>query len=149
MIIDALTQAGRYQSLHPLFGQAIEFLRREDLPTLDDGKHTIIDDRLFVLIARGQGRGREQSPLEFHRRYIDIQYVVAGNEEIGLRSTPTCQRVASPYDEVKEFGLYHDAPTTWFALSAGQLAIFFPEDAHAPLAGHGPIHKAVVKVAVE
>ena len=35
------------------------------------------------------------------------------------------------------------------AVSSGAFAIFYPEDAHAPLATSGPIHKAVVKVAVD
>jgi beta-galactosidase beta subunit len=46
-------------------------------------------------------------------------------------------------------GFFYDRPTTWLTLSAGQFAVFFPEDAHAPLAGQGGVHKAVVKVAVK
>jgi beta-galactosidase beta subunit len=30
----------------------------------------------------------------------------------------------------------------------GSFAIFFPEDAHAPLAGRGALTKAIVKIAV-
>src|SRR5207248_8295490 len=141
-----LVRASRYEPLHALFGRALDFLRRPDLAALPDGKHTILDDRLFALIARGQGRGREQSPLESHRRYIDIQYVVAGSDQIGWLPTPACQRVSSPYDAAKDIGFFFDRPATWLALSAGQFAVFFPEDAHAPLAGEGPAHKAVVKV---
>jgi biofilm protein TabA len=148
MIVDDLARSARYEGLHPLFGQAFGFLRRPDLAALPDGKHAILDDRLFVLVARGQGRGREQSPLESHRRYIDIQYVVAGSDQIGWLPTPACQRVSDPYYAGKDIGFFFDRPPTWLALSPGQFAIFFPEDAHAPLGGEGPAHKAVVKVAV-
>ncbi len=148
MIVDDLARAARYEGLHALFPQALEFLRRPDVATLPDGKHTILDDRLFVIVARAQGRGREGSPLEFHRRYIDVQYVVAGTDQIGWLPTSSCQRVSSPYDEEKDVGFFYDRAATWLTLAAGQFAVFFPEDAHAPLAGQGAVHKAVIKVAV-
>ena len=148
MIVDCLARASQYEKVHPLFARAFEFLLRSDLAALPDGKHVILDDRLFVLIARGQGRGRELSPLESHRKYIDIQYVVAGSDQIGWLPTPECQRVSSPYNASQDIGFFFDRPATWLALVPGQFAIFFPDDAHAPLAGEGPAHKAVVKVAV-
>jgi biofilm protein TabA len=148
MIVDDLARAARYQGLHALFAQAFEFLRRPDLGALDDGKHAILGDRLLVIVARGQGRGREQSPLEFHRQYIDIQYVVEGTDCIGWLPTPSCQRVKNPYDADKDVGFFYDRPATWLTVSTGQFAVFFPDDAHAPLAGQGAVHKAVVKVAV-
>ena len=98
--------------------------------------------------GNGQGRGAEQALLEFHRRYIDIQFVVAGIDLIGWLPTPSCQRVSTPYDEAKDVGFFYDRPATWLSVAAGQFALFFPEDAHAPLAGQGAVHKAVVKVAV-
>jgi YhcH/YjgK/YiaL family protein len=148
MILDQLAQAWRYEGLHPLFAQAFEFLRRADLAALADGKEPLIDDRLFAIIARGQGRGRDQSPLEFHCRYIDIQYVVAGADEIGWLPRSDCRQVASAYDADKDVGFFEDRPATWLALPAGHFAVFFPHDAHAPLAADGPVHKAVVKVIV-
>lgn len=45
--------------------------------------------------------------------------------------------------------LFFDRPATWLAVSRGVFAVFYPEDAHAPLASLGPIHKAVVKIAVD
>ena len=74
---------------------------------------------------------------------------IARADQIGWLPTPECQRVSSPYDAGKDIGFFHDRPPTWLALSPGHFALFFPEDAHAPLAGDGPAHKAVVKVAVQ
>jgi beta-galactosidase beta subunit len=34
-------------------------------------------------------------------------------------------------------------------VAPGSFGIFFPEDAHAPAAADGPIHKVVLKVAVD
>jgi beta-galactosidase beta subunit len=43
---------------------------------------------------------------------------------------------------------FRDRPDSWLSLPAGRLAIFFPDDAHAPLAGRGTLKKAIVKIAV-
>ena len=59
------------------------------------------------------------------------------------------RRVSSPYDAEKDVQFFFDRPATWLAVTRGLFAVFYPEDAHAPLATLGPIHKAVVKVAVE
>ncbi len=44
---------------------------------------------------------------------------------------------------------FADRPETWFAVKPGSFAIFYPQDAHAPLAGTGETRKAVMKVAVD
>jgi len=45
--------------------------------------------------------------------------------------------------------LFADQPSTFVSVPPGSFTIFFPHDAHAPLAGPGRLKKAVVKVAVE
>ncbi len=149
MILDNLSQYLRYQSLAPGFDLGFAFLKRLDLLDLPNGRHTIDGDQVFAIIARDQGRGREASPLEFHRRHIDIQYVVQGKELIGWQSTPTCTHVRARYDADKDIGFFDDSPATWCHLASGDFAIFFPNDAHAPLAGEGIVHKVVVKVACD
>ena len=45
--------------------------------------------------------------------------------------------------------LYADRPTSWLHLVPGQVAVFFPEDAHAPIIGEGKIRKMIGKVKIE
>lgn len=149
MIIDSLQNAERYSGLHPGFRDTFEFLRRNDLGQRPDGRHEMAGDRLFVVIARDQGRGREKSLLEFHRKYIDIQFVIDGSDSIGWLPTAKCERIATAYDPEKDLGFYYDRPDTWLELFAGHFAVFYPDDAHAPLGTEAPVHKAVVKVLVD
>jgi YhcH/YjgK/YiaL family protein len=148
MILDTLANATRYVHLHPLFAVALDQLRRADLSALAAGKHNLDGDRLFLLIDKKDGRGREAAALEAHRRYIDIQFSISGDEEIGWKTLAECS-ASEPYSSERDIEFFSDAPETWMALSPGKFAIFFPEDAHAPLAGVGPLHKAVLKIAVE
>jgi YhcH/YjgK/YiaL family protein len=147
MILDRLEQADRYLDLQPGFAAAFAFLRRPDLAQLAVGRYDIDGDRVYALVQRAAGRQPEAGRLEAHRRYIDIQFVIAGADTMGWRSTPTCRQVDAAYDPAKDAELYADTPDAWLAVGPGSFAIFFPEDAHLPLIGEGDIHKVVVKVA--
>ena len=148
MIIDTLESAARHAGLHPLFAAAFDFLKRPETRELPVGRHEVMGDRVFALVGKDQGRGREKSPLEAHRKYIDIQYVVSGDEWMGWRDLASCRDTGRGYDAAREIEFFTAAPETWFRVPPGSFAIFFPGDAHAPLAGTGPVHKVVVKVAV-
>jgi biofilm protein TabA len=54
-----------------------------------------------------------------------------------------------PYTAEREVMLFADRPETWFVVKPGSFTIFYPQDAHAPLAGSGETRKAVMKVAVD
>jgi biofilm protein TabA len=147
MILDTLDQRGRYVTLHPAFARAFEFLVHPDLASLAPGRHVIDGDRLYVSIDHKEGRGREGARLESHRRYIDIQLTIEGEEEIGWLPLASCGAPVAAFDEVRDICFYGDRPSTWLAVPPGRFAIFFPDDAHAPLAGCGLLRKAIAKIA--
>ena len=149
MILDTLSNSARYAGMHPGFARAFEFLAATDLAALPPGRHDIDGDRIYVSIDHKDGRGEDGARLEAHRRYIDIQYTIDGNELIGWMPLA---RVSSPdggFDETKDIGFFADRPSTWISVPPGSFTIFFPHDAHAPLAGRGHLKKAIVKIAVE
>lgn len=146
MILDLLSHAGRYATLHPGFALAFEFIERTDLAALEPGRHVIDGDRLYVGISDERGRGRSAARLEAHRRYIDIQCAIGGSDRIGWRSLDDCSQVADDYVPERDIVFFRDEPDCWFTLRPGAFTILFPEDAHAPLAGEGAVRKAVFKV---
>ncbi len=148
MILDHLDQYQTYLPLGERFQRAFAFLRSNDLAGLADGRHEIQAQEVFALVSRTAGRGKANSPLEAHRRYIDIQFVLAGRDVMGHRPAAGCQAQSPGYDAAKDLVFFVDEPESWLAVPAGQFAIFFPADAHAPLTGEGQVHKVVVKVAV-
>jgi YhcH/YjgK/YiaL family protein len=148
MILDSLDQASRYAPLHASFKTGFDFLRNRCRADLADGEVPIDGDRVFAIVARSKGRGRPAARLEAHRRYIDIQYVIEGHEVIGWSRLAGCVNPEAPYDREKDIIFFRDRAQTWFDVAPGSFAIFFPEDAHAPLAGEGPVLKIVIKVQV-
>ncbi len=148
MILDDLKHAARYDSLHSGFAAGFEFLLRDDLGQLESGRHELDGDRLFALVNRDPGRGHEGARLEAHRKYIDIQLLVDGSEEIGWRPTAECRQITDPYDEARDVIFFADPPQAWINLPPRKFMIFYPQDAHAPLAARGDNTKVVIKVAV-
>lgn len=151
MIVDRLEEAGKYEALHSRFGRAVEFLRlaAKQPELLADGRHVLEEGRLWVIVESAEGRGREGARLEAHRQLIDIQVVLSGVEQIGWRAQAECSGVTEAYQSERDIEFYSDQPSLWLELHPGELAIFFPADAHAPLAGSGPVRKAIAKVAVD
>jgi YhcH/YjgK/YiaL family protein len=150
MILDSLEQTVRYHALDPRLGRGLDVLRAmRDLAALPAGRHPIDGERLYVSIDDAAGRGRDGARLEVHRRYIDIQVVLEGIDTIGWRSLATCSEPAGPFDPSRDVGFFADPPEDWFTLSPGRFAVFFPDDAHAPLGGNGPVRKAVIKVRLD
>ena len=148
MILDHLDNWRQYACLHPHMAAAFEFLSNSDLCTLEPGRHAIDADRVYAVVLREQGRGREQARLEAHREYIDIQFCISGSEEIGYKAAVHCVGDGNGYDEAKDIEFFTDAPAGWAATEPGSFGVFFPADAHAPLAGVGEIRKVVVKIKV-
>jgi len=149
MILDTLSRSSRYLTLHPLFAKAFEFLRSTDLKTLEPGQHEIQGEQLFAIVEACAGRARAEAKLECHRRYIDIQLVLEGIDEMGWKPLAECVEPATDYDASRDIRFFDDAPASWIATPPGSFCLFFPDDAHAPLVSAGRIRKVVLKIAVQ
>jgi biofilm protein TabA len=149
VIVTDLEHAPAQMALTPALQKALDFLRSS--PALADGRVEIDGQQVYALIQSYDTRCSEPK-FEAHRKYVDIQYVAAGEEIIGWAFIERLI-VDVPYDEAKDACLGHVLPQdmTSVRLSAGQLAVLYPTDAHAPkLAAGAPaaVKKIVVKVAV-
>lgn len=153
MIVTDLVHIERQVLLTPKLVKAIEFLRRPDLATLTGDRVEIDGDRVFALPQRCETIPADSPRFEYHRKYIDLQFVVEGEETIGW--APASQmKITEAYDREKDitFGTVPPGEATLVRLRPGRLAVFYPEDAHAPrLASGAPskIFKIVVKVEVK
>lgn len=148
MMIDQLENADRYACLHACFSTAFAFLRAHVGETLPPGRTELEGRALYVISEHKEGRGREGARLETHRRYIDIQLTCEGDECIGWSPRSACAASGQGYDEAKDIECYASSPAVWLPMPPARFGIFFPEDAHAPLAGTGALRKLIAKVAV-
>lgn len=149
MILDALENAHRYQAVSMGFSKAIGFLLRPDLNELPVGKYEIDGDLVYAMVAKDFGRKKEDALLEIHEKYIDIQLVLAGTDEMGWKSIKSCKHPTGDYDKESDIQFFADDPDAWLPIERGFFVIFFPEDAHMPMISAGRLHKVVVKIAVD
>lgn len=148
MILDTLDNAAKYAGLKTGLPEAFGFLDQPGLVELPDGKHEILGDRVYATIAHESGRDVSDGQLESHRKYIDIQYVISGNESMGWAPREGLN-ASIEYDEEKDLEFFEGRPASVVEVPPGSFIIFLPSDAHLPLIGNGSIHKVVVKVAAD
>ena len=146
MIIDTLDNLAKYEAVNPLFKDVVEFLKQNDLNTVEAGKYPIKGADLFVNITTAKGRTPDQAVLETHRKMIDIQIPLDGPETYGY--TPLCRLPELEYNDEKAITKSGDLMAESFVdCQPGMFAVFFPQDGHAPCISMAPeIKKAIFKI---
>lgn len=153
MIVTDLKHIEYQVSMTAALRKAIEFLRRPDIHNLADGRVDIDGQHVFALVQRYETVITDIPRFEYHRKYIDIQYIVSGKEVIGWVPAER-MAVTEAYDLDKDicFCTVPKGEITLVHLHTGQLAVFYPEDGHASkLAAGKPsrVVKIVVKIAAK
>jgi biofilm protein TabA len=130
------------------WAKAFAFLQ-QDLKNLAPGKYPIAGEDVYASVTNNNSRDLDSTQWEGHRKFIDIQYVIHGEELIGVYPIENAQ-VTKAYDDKKDVlnvsadgKLYKAKPSTFF--------IFFPSDAHRPNitpGGNQKVKKVVIKVRV-
>lgn len=140
----------KYQCLNVNFNKAFQFIMDNDLKELPVGRYDIQGEEVFAMVQEYETKDEEEGKYEAHKKYIDIQYMVDGEEKVGysfIENLETCL----PYDGEKDFMLL-EGKKEFFGLRNNEFYIFFPEDAHMPGIANGKktmAKKVVIKVKVQ
>lgn len=153
MIVAKLERAVEQTVLTPAMERAFRFLNDSRSKTLAEGRIEIDGDRVYALVQSYETKKGGAPTFEAHRRYIDIQYLTDGEEVIGWAPLEK-MTVTVPYDAAKDavLGTAAAGDVTPVLLRAGELAVLYPSDAHAPkqsAGGPAKVAKIVVKVRVD
>lgn len=139
--------ARQYNANKDLWDKAFAYLKNNDLKTLPKGKYTIVADKVTVSVTEDSTKDFDKTTWESHRKFIDIQYIVSGEEKIGIAPVSTA-KVIKPYDEKRDVANY-EAEGKYYVSTPDKFFIFFPGDAHRPNITTGnnlPDRKIVIKV---
>ena len=149
MIADSIKNHSLYP-FGPAWKAAFDFLKTLT-PETETGKRVIQGDRLFAGVDCYETKPRAAAKLETHRKYVDIQVLLSGEEVIEIFPKQGLT-VSEPYNPEKDAEFYRapeNAPVK-ITLRPGQFLVFFPEDAHMPSlalpTGPTPVRKVVLKV---
>ncbi|HHV32808.1 MAG TPA: DUF386 domain-containing protein [Clostridiales bacterium] len=152
MIYDTRENMKMYKGLGENLDRAIAYFLKTDFSKLEAGKYPIDEDRVFALVQTPTTYPKEKARWESHEKYIDIQYLLNGEEMFGLQKTDQLT-VSEPYREENDITFFEDNGKGFFPiLRPDTFVICFPTDAHMPLIRpHEPmaIKKVVIKVKTE
>ena len=150
MVVDHLAQADMYKALHPGIAKALDYLRNTDFRQMALGRYEIDGDKLIAIVNEYATVDAATEQMEAHRKYIDVQYIVSGAEQMGIACFQN-QTISKEYDAEKDYLLVADAPDYFIRVSPGMFTIFFPTDLHMPNLidkESTTVRKVVMKVAV-
>lgn len=150
MIQTTLEDFARYCGLNPGFPAALSALQALAAAPFAPGRRPVDGEKVYINALEYETKPAEQSVMEAHRRYIDVMLLRSGEETIGVQPVGTLGTVTRPYDEGSDALIAALEPGyTALHLRPGDIAVLFPEDAHAPGMDFGGTHhvcKLVVKV---
>jgi YhcH/YjgK/YiaL family protein len=131
--------------------KAFEFLARSNLASIAPGRYELDGDNLFVNVEEYFTRDEEETCFETHKQYADIQYVVSGEEKIGLTAFTSMKEIC-PYDHIKDISFFSAPHKNYRLANPERFFIFFSEDAHSPCVKANQcnrVKKVVVKVRID
>ncbi len=148
MIFDTLDNVNNYEGLGRVY-TALKFLSETDFSKIDLGRYELDGDNIFYMV-QSYDTDPDKTISEAHKKYIDIQYMVEGEEIIGVADI-SCDKELTEAKEENDVWFYN-CKTEPLTLSAGKYMVLYPNDLHCPgVATNGTeltCRKVVVKVKV-
>ena len=117
-----------------------------NLPT--EAGHYEIDDTAYANID--VYNTKQDCKFEAHKKYIDIQMLLEGSEELDYISVDDL-KISEAYDEKRDVMFFHNPKKTpdTLQLEPFKFALIYPHEAHRPQMGNGQqVKKVVVKIKV-
>lgn len=148
MIFDTLKNVDNYKGLGRVY-DALKFLSETDFSKIELGRYELDGDNIFYMV-QSYDTDPDKTISEAHKKYIDIQYMVEGEEIIGVADISEEKELTEAKEENDVW--FYNCKTEPLVLSAGKYMVLYPNDLHCPgVATNGTAmtcRKVVVKVKV-
>lgn len=139
---------GHYMKHELLWEIVFEFLADTDLLSIKPGQYPLAGDSLFAIVDEYTTQDEAERKYEAHRKYIDLQYIISGQELIGIAKLNK-QEVLEPYKEDRDIAFYNEKEGEYRHADNNVFFIFFPDDLHQPcvkVEQCAPVRKIVFKI---
>lgn len=152
MLLGDLSRADYAKGLPPVFARLCEKLLTLDLVNLPLGTQELVDG-INMNVMSFETAAAETKQAELHRKFIDIQVLIEGDEaiEYGL-AYPNLEKYTD-YNDADDYQLTPEIDNkNIVVLKPKMFAIFMPNEPHKPgisVNGNKMLKKLVVKVPVE
>ena len=137
------------------FGAALHFLKTYNLSSvfdnLSDGEKKIVEidgKKVYAIFQKYNTKSLSQARLEGHKKYIDLQFIHKGTEQIGYADIADITGPAD-YDPANDIFFTTALRTSFITLAPSQAAILTPDDLHAPCLSTSPLPTPVCKIVIK
>lgn len=110
--------------------QCIEYACKNDLQATPIGRYDIDGDEIYVAISEYQTVSSEAKSWEAHKKYIDLQVVIEGEELIEV--SPLSEMNCGEYVPENDFLPCDGEAKEKVLMREGTGLLLFPEDGHKP-----------------
>jgi len=112
--------------------EVLKIIKTTDFSRLDDGVFEVFNKNLYYFISTYRTvKSVEEKSAEAHRKYIDLQYIIYGEEKIGYANYSNNKVLGQEYSKEKDIELFKKVKNeSFFKLKKDMYVIFFPEDIH-------------------
>ncbi len=148
MIFDTLKNIDNYKGLGLVY-TALEFLAKTDFNTMELGRYELDGDNIFYMVQSYE-TDPQKTISEAHKKYIDIQFMVKGEELIGVAPMGYDEKETQAIPENDVW--FYECKTEPITLIENSFMVLYPNDLHCPgvATGDKPMtcKKVVIKVKV-
>ena len=147
MLVSSIKKYTDILKFYPQLEIVFDFIIKNISTKTCDGKYDITEE-IYANVQTCLPKPTKEQLLEKHKKYIDLQYVISGNEKIGWKFFDKSCKPLKKYNRKKDIAFYSNTPDTYINLKKGEFAIFFPDDTHSPLCCKNKVKKCIVKIPV-
>ncbi|MHC4287264.1 MAG: NanQ anomerase/TabA/YiaL family protein [Planctomycetota bacterium] len=152
MILDQFESSLIYAGLGKKIAIGLGLLNEDSVCNAAPGKYDVDGENLFYIVDEYETKPVQEGRLEIHRKYLDIQYIVSGEECIGVAPLEGLTE-ETVYDGKRDLAFYKFEPSmSKLHLKQGMFAIFWPNEPHMPgrsINKTEMVKKIVVKIRME
>jgi YhcH/YjgK/YiaL family protein len=147
MITDHISNAALYYPISERLKMALQYLADTDFSKLAPGRYDQDGDNVYAMVQEYSTKPVADCALEAHKKYIDVQFMIDGEECIGYEPMAN-QEISEPYHENEDYWLFNGNPSL-VKYTKGMFAVLYPQDLHMPKVISSEsmdVRKVVVKV---
>ncbi len=131
---------------------ALDYLKKTDFKSMEPGVYEIQGKEIYAQVIKATTKEIAEARPEVHEKYVDVQFLVTGEEKLGFTPDTGEYEIDEKFDE-RDLIFYKEVKNEGFiTASPGCYSIFFPSDVHRPtVAVSKPMEilKVVMKVSVD
>ncbi|SFG13105.1 YhcH/YjgK/YiaL family protein [Oribacterium sp. WCC10] len=143
MIVDDFSHIRFYEAMLPNLEAGLQAIEEEKAKgELKEGSYRF--EGGFFKVQKGVTKPFSEGTFEGHKKYIDVQIILDGSEEIAWKELKELKEVI-PYDEEKDMARYEGSFEHQIMINKGMFWAAFPHDGHKAIS-HSKEQQSFTKI---